>query len=319
MPRSEIACISHGEDADGLTCAAFIRRLMGSDTILVTYDDFEKALKQITGTLKELYICDINIREDLVDEVLRIREFAEVTIVDHHPWPPGLEEKLMDADVRVVHDLRECASVLLFNHFREELGREAGRLAAYAAWADQFEDGPIASRLLNEYDRQFVQHEALILAHAILNKQTPEFRSIVVEELSKLAYPHRIPGLVEASLDLLEEATHLIQEIPDKANKSGNFAFMTTPNEKPIGTIANLLLDALGVDVGLCYKMGDGEMASVSIRSRRGLSFHLGEITRRVASRHGGFGGGHKRASGASLPWSNLQDFIKDMGKEVLE
>lgn len=319
MPSPERVCISHGEDADGLTCAALIRRLMDTDTILVTYDDFEKALKQITGPLKEVYICDINIREDLVDEILRIRDFAEVKIIDHHPWPPGLEERLMGAGVRIVHDLRECASVLLYNHFKEELGREAGRLAAYAAWADQFEDGPMASGLLNEYDRQFVQHEAMILTHAILNKQTPEFRSVVVEELSKLAYPHRIPGLVEASLDLLEEATHLIQEIPEKTNKRGNFAFMMTPNEKPIGTVANLMLDALGVDVGLCYKRGNGEMASVSIRSRRGLSFHLGEITRDVASRNGGFGGGHKRASGASIPWSNLQDFIEDMGKEVLE
>ncbi|GAI79711.1 unnamed protein product, partial [marine sediment metagenome] len=66
----------------------------------------------------------------------------------------------------------------------------------------------------------------------------------------------------------------------------------------------------------LCYKEIEN-LANLSIRSKRGLPFHLGEITRRVAEKHGGFGGGHKRASGASIPRRNLKNFIRDFEEEL--
>jgi single-stranded DNA-specific DHH superfamily exonuclease len=87
-------------------------------------------------------------------------------------------------------------------------------------------------------------------------------------------------------------------------------------NETPIGSVAGLVTDALGVDVGLCYKEKD-DLINLSIRSKRGLAFHLGEITRRVAAKNGGFGGGHKRASGASIPNQNLKGFIRDLEDEL--
>jgi single-stranded DNA-specific DHH superfamily exonuclease len=50
---------------------------------------------------------------------------------------------------------------------------------------------------------------------------------------------------------------------------------------------------------------------NISLRSKRGLDYHLGKITREIAEKMGGFGGGHKRASGASIPFSSLDEFIK--------
>jgi hypothetical protein len=317
MISPKTVCISHGEDADGLICAALLLRLKNASPILVTYDELEDALRGIIPPVEQLYICDLNIREALVDEMYRINGFSSVTIIDHHPWAEGLMESLRDVGVNVLHSLQDSASVILYDHFRRELGREAGRLAAYAAWTDQFEEGPIASLLLWEYDRQLVQHEALILGHAVVRNQTHEFWQPLVEELSKLAFPHEIPGVVDASLTHLREMTHLLGTLPKKATRIGRFAYVDEPDNEPIGTVANLLLDALGVDIGLCYKATDMGHANVSIRSRRGLTIHLGEITRSVAMKHGGFGGGHKRASGASLPWSNLKGFIDELAREL--
>ena len=319
MSGHKALCISHGEDADGLICAALLRRMRDASSIPTTYDDLLDALKGVEPPIDELYICDLNIRETLVEEILRINEFAHITIIDHHASIEGLFESLIERGVKVLHDIKDCTSVILYDHFRDDLSREAGRLAAYAAWADQFEDGPIASRLLWDYDRQFVQHEALILAHAIVRTQQPEFWSTIVEWLSRLAFPHEIPGVVEKSLAYLRESSEMIARLPEAATRLGRIAYIEVKGEEPIGTVANLIVDALGVEVGLCYKVKSGSRVSVSLRSRRGLTFHLGEITRWLAARRDGFGGGHKRASGASLPLQSLEGFIGDIVTELEE
>jgi single-stranded DNA-specific DHH superfamily exonuclease len=312
MSPPAIVCVSHGEDADGITCAALLKRLKAAHPILVNYDDLKDSLRSIRPPLDELYFCDLNVREDLVEEILRITGFARVTVIDHHPATPGVLERLEKAGAEVVHDTRDCASVLLYNRFREELGREAGRMTAFAAWADQFEDGPIAESLLREYDRQSVQHEGLLLAHALPQRPTKEFRARVLEAISRLEPPHRTPGVPEAALEHLEETATLIETLTGKAKRLRVLAYMKADEGTSIGSVAGLITDAMGTQVGLCYKL-KGDLINISLRSRRGLPYHLGEITRRVATGLGGFGGGHKRASGASIPGETLERFLEEM------
>jgi oligoribonuclease NrnB/cAMP/cGMP phosphodiesterase (DHH superfamily) len=316
MSPPAIVVISHGEDADGITCAALLKRMNAAHSILVNYDDLKDALRNIQPPLDELYMCDLNVREDLVEEILRITEFTRVTIIDHHPTTPSILARLEKAGAEVVHDPRDCASVLLYNRFREELGREAGRMASFAAWADQFEDGPIAEVLLREYDRQSVQHEGLLLAHALPQRSTKEFRASVLEAISHLEPPHRTPGIPEAALKHLEETATLIETLTDKAKRLQVLAYMKADEGTSIGSVAGLITDAMGAQVGLCYKL-KGDLINISLRSRRGLPYHLGEITRRVATGLGGFGGGHKRASGASIPEEALERFLEEMDREL--
>jgi hypothetical protein len=317
MTDSCIICISHAEDADGLTCAALLKRLKGAIPVLATYDDFKELLKVVEPPVSEVYICDLNVREALVNEILRINEFASVTILDHHPSKKGVLENLIEEGVEVVHSPLDCASVLVYDHFREELGRGPGRLAAYAAWADQFEDGPIATMLLREYDRQLVQYEGLTLAHAIISRPTEEFRRLVIETLSVKEFPHRVPDIMEAAKAQLEYKAGLIESVGEVATMRGNIAFVKAEEGWPIGTVAGLLMDAIGAKVGVCYSEKDNAQINISIRSRRGFSFHLGKITQRIAESVGGFGGGHKRASGASIPQSGLDGFLRDFEESL--
>ena len=224
----------------------------------------------------------------------------------------GLLERLEEAGVTVVHSPLDCASVLLYDHFREELGREAGRMAAFAAWADQFEDGPLAEALLRDYDRQSVQLEGLLLAYALINQPSEEFRNFVAGEISDLNLPHRMEGVLDAATAHLEDMSMLVESLKESAVRLGELAYVEGTDKTPIGSVAGIVTDALGVNVGLCYKE-KGDLVNISIRSRRGLSFHLGEITRQIATRNGGFGGGHKRASGASIPSGSLGKFIGDL------
>jgi single-stranded DNA-specific DHH superfamily exonuclease len=153
----------------------------------------------------------------------------------------------------------------------------------------------------------------MILTHAITRVQDLGFWMRIVEGLSGLEFPHEIPGVVEASLAHVEEMVEIIKSLPREATVRGRLAYVHASDEKPIGAIANLILDATGAEVGLCYKVKVEGRANISMRSRRGLTFHLGEITRCLAAEHGGFGGGHKRASGASIPEEGLEDFIRGL------
>ena len=139
----------------------------------------------------------------------------------------------------------------------------------------------------------------------------------IVEELTNLAFPHRIEGVPEAALAHMENVSKLIEMLPKKATVVGNLAYLKMEDETPVGTVANLITDSIGVPVGLSYREKSKDLANVSIRSRRGYDFHLGTITRRIAKEKQGYGGGHKRASGASIPLKHVISFIEELNKAI--
>ena len=308
--------ITHGDDSDGLICAALLRRLFGAEAILANYDDLEEALGRIEPDYDSLYITDLNLREALFPQIKRIREFATVTVIDHHPIEPTLSALLSSIGVKIIHDTADCASALVYDHFKEELEKDAIRLTAYAAVSDMFEEGPIASKLMDVMNRKFVQHEALLLGAALGNDQSHIFKERIVEELSRYAYPHRISGVVESAIKQLEKIVRLKETIPGRARVIGRLAYMECGDELSTGEIANIVMDTLLVPVALCWK-DQGNMVNISIRGERSLFEHLGDIAARLSKKHGGFGGGHARASGAKVPRAKLEAFIVDLTKEL--
>jgi len=312
-------CVAHGDDVDGLVCAVYLANHRMTSTILVNYDELEGALSRIQPPVKEAYLCDLNIRDTVCPEMVRIARFAKTTIVDHHPTARETLENLQKANITLIHNTNDCASVLLSNHLRKELTHEELRLAAYAAISDQFEEGPLASRLLAEFDKQLVQHEALILTHALAKEHSMPFKLAVIEELKKCVPPHSIGRVTEAALSYLEIATGIVRTLPNEAVKLGRLAYVESKEQVSTGTMANLLLDALDVEVGVGYKVAGGDVLNISVRGRRGFAAHLGEITRRLAQKCGGFGGGHKLASGASIPTGKLRVFLLSFEEELAQ
>jgi len=308
--------IVHGDDVDGLTCGAFLKRLTGCEVYLANYDNLDNALLKVQPPVTCLTVCDLNIREALRPELRRIRRFAEVTIIDHHQMGQVFMDELKEMGVSVTLDTRDCAAVLVYEAFKKQLGQEATRLAAYAAISDMFEDGPIASRIMGKMDRKFVQHEAQILTHALGRDQTLDFKRVIIDELSRYSYPHRIPGAVEAAVRCLEEMAAIKETIPGAAVVRGRVAVMEAVGEHSTGAIANLLMDTLAVDVGVSYKQ-NGEYMNVSLRGERDLEEHLGDISKELGLALGGFGGGHQRASGVKLPQERLEEFLDQVVRRL--
>ena len=308
--------IVHGDDADGLTCGAFLKRVKGGEPYLANYDNLEKALQSVNPPVDTLYICDLNVRESLEHELFRINEFANINIIDHHQMDEEMMARLRKIGVNIRLETGDCASVLVYDTFKSQLGNEGKRLAAYAAISDMFDNGPIADELLAKMDRKFVQHEAQLLTHALGADQTIKFKRDVLDELAKYSYPHRIPGVVEKAISCLEGMTKVKELIPSHAKVIGRLATMESINDYSTGGISNLLIDTLGVDVAISYKE-NGEFYNMSLRGEMMLEEHLGDLCKEISTMFGGFGGGHKRASGMKIPKDTLEQVLEEFNKRL--
>jgi len=273
-------------------------------------------LRSIQESYDLVYFCDLGINETIIEEFSRIRRFAELTYIDHHPLDDDFSEALQEMGVEVVYDRRECASVLTFNLFQGSLPREAGLLASYAAFSDRLEDGPIARELIQNYDRDFVLFETMLLSYC-LKRADVDLKRRVVRHLSELEYPHQIKGVTKLALEQADRTAVLRRELPSRASNLHDIAYAETEGDSP-ETVANLLLDVCEASIGIGYNTDQQNQTSdLSIRGRSGLEIDLGRATSQLAEMLGGFGGGHSRASGARIPTPNVKKFIRGLAHQI--
>ena len=101
--KAKVICLSHKEDADGISSAALIRQAFGGDTVLVDYPGQMEALQKIASDekLKTLFICDLGLSKKNQDEFVGLMKIlrknkVSVTYIDHH-----------DIDPKIVDDLKK--------------------------------------------------------------------------------------------------------------------------------------------------------------------------------------------------------------------
>ena len=63
--RTKIICVSHQEDADGISSAALIKQAFGGETILADYPGMMDVLESLRNDekLKKLFICDLGLNK----------------------------------------------------------------------------------------------------------------------------------------------------------------------------------------------------------------------------------------------------------------
>jgi oligoribonuclease NrnB/cAMP/cGMP phosphodiesterase (DHH superfamily) len=311
-------CVSHVKDVDGCVCAGLIKLATQARFLLTDYGRINECLRTIKEPIDVVYLCDLSINETNLEELDRIRGFAEVTYVDHHPIDESLVEQLKGMGVEIVHDLRDCASVLAFNLLHESLPHDAGLLASYAAVSDRLEDGPIARELLQRYDRDLVYLESMLLSFA-LDRADIRLRRRIVKHLSTLDYPHQIDDVLRLALEQAERIAVLRKELPSRATRYGSIAYVEAQGDA-LGSIANLLLDVCDAAVGIGYNTDQKRgVVDLSIRGHEQVDVDLGALTAQLAKGFGGFGGGHPKACGARIPASRLTEFIHALAQHVTQ
>ena len=188
--RTKILCVSHQEDADGISSAALIKQAFGGDTILVDYPGMMDRLESLRNdeNLKKLFICDLGLNSQTNDSFVNLltelrKKHISVTYVDHHDINPKIITKLKKIKVKVIHNTSECASVLVYDTFKKKLSVHSTFIAACGAITDYMENKPIASKLLQMYDRQFALVNATVLTYNIVGHQKdPDYLLYLVDE-----------------------------------------------------------------------------------------------------------------------------------------
>ncbi len=323
--KTKVICISHKEDADGISSAALIKEAFGGETVLEDYPGMMDALKKINQDekLKTLFICDLGLSKKNQDEFVEIlsemrKKKVSITYIDHHDMDKTIIKKLQRLKVKLIHDTNECSSVLAYDSFKSKLSEHASFIAACAAVTDYMEDRPIGTKLLQIYDRQFVLVNATVLTFNIVGHQKDlDYLLYLVDELSESRFPHDIPNTFEFAQIQVGKLASMIGKVKKSMKLMKNLAYTEILDSGASGAV-NFVLGLSGKDVGVAYKERMGlDIYAVSIRGSRSCKIHLGRIVNLLATDLGGSGGGHDKACGAVIPKSKMKKFLKEFNAKL--
>lgn len=323
--RTKTLCLSHMEDADGISSAALIREAFGGDTILVDYPGLMPAVESLLNDekLKSLYICDLGLSKNNQDRFVEVltqlkKSKVSITYIDHHDIDPEIVAKLEKAKIKMFHDVDECTTVQVYDAYKKRLSDHASFVAACAAITDYMEDRPKGSKLLQIYDRQFALISATVLTYNIVGHQKdPDYLLYLVEMLSESKYPHEIPNSFEFAQIQVEKLATMIAKVKKSLKKMKNLGYMEITDAGASGAV-NFVLGLSGKNVGVAYKERvDHGIYAVSIRGSKSCQVHLGRLVNSLAQGFGGSGGGHDKACGAVIPKDKIMPFIKALNSKL--
>ena len=323
--KSKIICVSHEEDADGISSAALIKQAFGGTSILVDYPGMMDSMKPLEADekLKELFICDLGLNKKNESEfvelltILRKRR-VKVTYIDHHDLDRKIIKQLEKIKVKIIHDINECTTVQVYNAFKKKLNDHAAFVAACAAITDYMEDRPLGSKLLQIFDRQFALISATVLTYNIVGHQKdPDYLLYLVDELSESKYPHEIPNSYEFAQIQVEKLASIISKVKKSMKVIKNLGHMEILDSGASGAV-NFVLGLSGKEVGVAYKERvDYGIYAVSVRGSKNCKVHLGKLVNKLSTELGGSGGGHDKACGASIPKLKIKKFITSLNDSL--
>jgi len=325
--RTKTLCISHMEDADGISSAALIKQAFGGDTVLVDYPGMMDALEILRNDkkLKKLFICDLGLNKKIndyfVDLLTELRKKQiSVTYVDHHNIDSKVVRNLKKINVKLIHDTSECTAVLVYDMLKKKLPEHSTFTAVCAAVTDYMEHAPIASKLLQIYDRQFVLVNATVLTYNIVGRQRNrdiDYLYYLVDELSESKFPHEIPNSFEIAQIQVGKLAEIISKVRKSTKILKNLGHMEVLESGASGA-ANFVLGFSGRNVGVAYKERvDKGIYAVSVRGSPSCKIHLGKLVSTLSSELGGSGGGHGKACGAVIPKDKIKKFVREMNLRI--
>lgn len=319
--------VSHRKDADGISAAALIHYLTQAKVTLTDYAEMVETLANVK-TAKEVYICDLGTNkttfEGFLRELERLASYAKVHYIDHHPLDPGFEKKIKNAGVDLYHSTEECAAVLVYRKFEQDLTSAPNMkvLACCGAITDYMDLQPFAKRLIASFDRQFLLYEATVLSFSIAMigrdgvVANPLLVKIVEELGAKSKLPHEIDNASHYAQEFASSSAALIERAHRDGKKMKNFAYFKT-RESSTGNVANFLIGALDVPVGVAFREDGPEHYEISLRSLQDSNQDLGKIVGRISDRLRASGGGHAHAAGSRIKKDQFDEFIKMLDHEL--
>ena len=204
----------------------------------------------------------------------------------------------------------------MYNAFKKKLPEHSTFIAVCGAITDYMENKPIASKLLQIYDRQFALINATVLTYNIVGhqrKQDIDYLYYLVDELSESKFPHDIPNTYEFAQIQVGKLAEIISKVKASMKISKNLGHMEVLDSGASGA-ANFVLGFSGKDVAITYKERvDKGIYAVSVRGSPSCKTHLGKLVSSISGKLGGSGGGHDKACGAVIPKGKIKKFVQEM------
>lgn len=327
VKKSRIVCISHKEDMDGIGSAALVRQATGAEVILVDYVGQMDALRSVAAdlTLKSLHICDLGTskanEKEFIDILTGLRKrHVRVMYIDHHDLADDTLQVLATVGVKIVHSVDECTAVQVYDVYKKRLPSDSSFIAACSAITDYMDsqEHPVAHKLLQIYDRQFIMISATVMTYNIVGHQKDvDYLKYLVDSMVNLRFPHQIPDSFENARLQVEKLATVMAKVKNGYKKMSNLAYMEITDSGASGAV-NFVLGLSGKQVGVAYKERiDYGNYAVSVRGSSECNVHLGRIVNTLSAAMGGTGGGHGRACGALIPKSKIKTFLRKFNQEL--
>ena len=314
-------CISHVKDVDGVGAAAIVMAATGAELKLSEYAVLMEDLGSVPQGIDRFVLCDLGSDNsnatEFIGKMTKLAARAEVVYIDHHFMSDANVKRLRAAGVKVVHDELECSSMLAYKTFAGQVPEGAKTIALMGAVTDYMDDSPMAKRMMEQSDRQFVLLESTLLAYAMANRgKEAGFAERMAGKLAAMKLPHEIEGVPGSAVKQLEAVVKLGKEVKKSGVRLGNLAYMVTAQHST-GNVAKLLIGAFGVPVGVALKEQEEGWYEVSLRGTSECKVHLGKTISGVASKLGGNGGGHRKAAGCRIPRREMKALLAQLSRRV--
>jgi archaea-specific RecJ-like exonuclease len=318
LAKSSIV-ISHRKDADGISSAALIRHLTGAEIFLTDYADMVETLSTV-GPADDYYICDLGSNQNtfggFLEQMNRFLASGKVHYIDHHPLSTNSSSILENAGVELTHSVEECTSVLIYRKYEKDL-KESPKMkiaACCGAITDYMDTKPFAKKIISAFDRQFLLYEATVLSFTIstIGRGSADSNTKLIElskEIAEGRLPHEIEGASEYAQTNAKRSAELIDLARKNGRKMKHFAYFLT-TESATGNVANFLIGAFDVPVGIAIREEEPGYYEISLRSVDESKHDLGKIIGKITTELNTSGGGHPHASGARVKRSQLEEFL---------
>ena len=325
--KQSAVAVSHRKDADGICSGALVAHLTGAKIYLTDYGDMVETLSGI-GKADDFYISDLGLNKNtfggFVEQIERLSSFGRIHYFDHHPMSEEFRKRLDATGMEITHSVEECASVLVYRRYEQQLksSPQMKIAASCGAITDYMDLQPFAKKIIASFDRQFLLYEATVLAFTIASvgrgSEDSNLRLVeIAEEIASGRFPHEIKGASEYAQSYAQRSAELISSAKKYGKKVGdNFAYMIT-RESSTGNVANFLVGAFDVPVGVAIREEEPGFYEISTRSTEESKHDLGKIIGRITTKLGASGGGHPHASGARIQRSQLEEFLRLFSDEL--
>lgn len=328
---NKVACISHKEDVDGISSAILIKILFNPSFLFLSdYSHLPYLLSKIEefamkNEIKKLYICDLGLSKKNENQFINtlgklISYDCKVYYIDHHEIANDVRERLISIGVNLYHSVKECSTVLVYKKFRKKFkSSQPAFYAAAGAITDYLDHKPLGSKLVSQFDRQFLMLESTVLSYIISSHQQDDFYlKELVNILSQNKFPHDIENGFSIAQDYAFKIMECVKGLEPNISISDYMAFVENKVDLSSSMIVNFILGISQKPVAMVYRYKeDINSYIVSIRGSKNCKSHLGRIVNSLSSELGGSGGGHEKACGAMIPSDKLNEFIEKLNNLI--